>query len=147
MYLMPPLRDLSVAEKRSTILEYDYMILIPVILLVGLGLMVAYSASSHLAELRCGDRFFYLKRHVLFCILGFGLMIIAKNIPCAIYSKQVYPLIFISFCLLLLTLVPGFGHKVGGACRWFRLWEGITFQPSEIAKISLAIYSLLHVYK
>ena len=90
-------------EKPSTILGYDYMILIPVILLVGLGLMVVYSASSHLAEHRFEDSFFYLKRQALFCIVGFGLMIIAKNIPCTLYLKLVYPLILISICLFLFS--------------------------------------------
>jgi cell division protein FtsW len=115
------------------------MILIPVVLLIGLGLVIVYSASSHLAEHRLGDSYFYLKRQALFCILGVGLMIFAKNIPCALYLKLVYPLLLLSFCLLILLFVPGFGHKVSGASRWLR-WGGFSFQPSELAKFSLAIY-------
>ncbi len=127
------------AEKRSIISGYDYFILIPAICLVGLGLVFVFSASSHLAEHRLGDSYFYLKRQAVFCILGFGLMISAKNIPYRIYSKATYPLLFASACLLILLFVPGFGHKVGGASRWLRL-AGFSFQPSELAKFSLAIY-------
>jgi len=115
------------------------MMLIPVVLLIGLGLVIVYSASSHLAEHRLGDSYFYLKRQALFCVLGVVLMILAKNIPCTLYLKLVYPLLLISFCLLILLFVPGFGHKVGGATRWLR-WGGFSFQPSELAKFSLAIY-------
>ena len=115
------------------------MILIPVVLLIGLGLVVVYSASSHLAEHRLGDSYYYLKRQALFGVLGLSLMILAKNIPCTLYSKLVYPLLIISFCLLILLFIPGFGHEAGGAFRWLRV-GGFSFQPSELVKFSLAIY-------
>ena len=127
------------AEKKSSNTGYDYTILIPVIALLGVGLVVDYSASSHLAAHRLGDGYFYLKRHALFCVLGLGLMISAKNIPFALYPKLAYPLLLLSFSLLILLFLPGFGYKVSGACRWLR-WAGFSFQPSELAKISLAIY-------
>ncbi len=127
------------AKNRAVNSGYDLMILMPVILLTGLGLVVVYSASSHLAEHRLGDNYFYLKRQAVFCITGLGLMILAKNIPCTLYSKLVYPLLLVSFCLLVFLFVPGLGHEVGGASRWLRL-EGFSFQPSELAKFSLAVY-------
>ncbi|MBW1850514.1 MAG: putative lipid II flippase FtsW [Deltaproteobacteria bacterium] len=132
-------RGLLVAEKNPTNSGYDYMILIPVVLLIGLGLVVVYSASSHLAEHRLGDSYYYLKRQALFGVLGLALMILAKNIPCILYSKLVYPLLIISFCLLILLFIPGFGHEAGGAFRWLRV-GGFSFQPSELVKFSLAIY-------
>jgi cell division protein FtsW len=128
-----------VAEGKSTGMGYDYMILVPVICLVALGLVFVYSASSHVAEHRLGDSYFYLKRQGLFCIIGIGLMILAKNIPCKIYTKVAYPLLLVSTCLLILLFIPGIGHKVGGASRWMRC-AGFSFQPSELAKFSLAIY-------
>ena len=128
------------AEKKAADTGYDYMILIPVILLIGLGLVVVYSASSHMAEHRLGDSYFYLKRQALFCFTGFVLMIAAKNISYTLYSKLAYPLLIISLCLLLLLFVPGIGHTVGGACRWVKLLGGFSFQPSEMVKFSLAAY-------
>ncbi len=118
---------------------YDYMLLIPVILLMLFGLVMVYSASNHLAEHRLGDSYFYLKRQVLFSMAGLLLMMTAKKIPCTLYAKLVYPLLFAGFCLLMLVLIPGVGHKVGGATRWFR-WNGFSFQPSEFAKFVLVIY-------
>jgi cell division protein FtsW len=128
-----------VAEKKSITSGYDYMILIPVIFLIAMGLVLVYSASSHLSAHRLGDSYFFLKRQAVFLIFGIGLMIAAKNIPCTLYSRLVYPLLLISFCLLILLFIPGLGSKVGGATRWLR-FGGFTFQPSELAKFSLAVY-------
>jgi cell division protein FtsW len=128
-----------VPKKDSIASGYDYMILIPVIFLVGLGLVLVYSASSNLAEHDLGDSYFYLKRQALFCIAGLALMILAKNIPCTFYSKLAYPLLLISLGLMISLIIPGIGYKVGGACRWLRC-GGFSLQPSELAKFSLAIY-------
>ncbi len=127
------------AEKTPTNSGYDYTILIPAILLATLGLVVVYSSSSNLSLHRLGDSYYYLKRQALFCMLGLVIMILAKNIPCILYSKLAYLLILISFCLLVLLYIPGVGHRVGGACRWLKI-GGFTFQPSELAKFALAVY-------
>lgn len=127
------------ADKKSTSSGYDYMILVPVIVLIGVGLVVVYSASSNLAAHRLGDSYYYLRRQALYCLLGLGLMILARYVPCSLYSRLVYPLLLLSSCLLLLLYMPGLGYKVGGACRWLR-WHGFSLQPSELAKFSLAIY-------
>lgn len=127
------------AEKHAKASGYDYMILVPVLVLIGLGLVIVYSASSHLAEHRLADSSFYLKRQALFCAAGLLLMVLAKKIPCTLYSKMVYPLLVLSFCLLGILFVPGIGHKVGGASRWIRM-SGFSFQPSEFVKFTLAVY-------
>ena len=118
---------------------YDYLILIPTILLFALGLVVIYSASSFLASHELGDSYYYLKKQAFFGFLGLCLLIIAKNISTAFYRKLVYPTLIISFILLIMLFIPGLGKKVGGACRWLSL-AGFSLQPSELAKLSLAIY-------
>jgi cell division protein FtsW len=62
-----------------------------------------------------------------------------KNINYLFYRKLVYVFLGSSILLLVLLLVPGLGVKVGGAQRWFRLGL-ISIQPSEAAKLSLAIF-------
>jgi len=115
------------------------MILIPAMLLITLGLIAVYSASSNLAEHRLGDSYYYLKKQILFCMMGIGLMVLTRYIPCTLYGKLVYPLLLISLSLLALLFVPGLGRKVGGACRWMN-FGSISFQPSELAKFALAVY-------
>jgi cell division protein FtsW len=118
---------------------YDYLILIPAILLFCFGLVAVYSASSYLAAHEVGDSYFYLKKQLFFGVLGMVFLIFAKNIPVHAYSKIVYPALIISFILLLSVFIPGIGARVGGSTRWINL--GIfRLQPSELAKLSLAVY-------
>jgi len=133
-------------EKKRSDAGYDYMILVPAILLIALGLIAVYSASSNLAEHRLGDSYYYLKKQIVFCMMGIGLMIGARYIPCTLYGRLAYPLLFISVLLLAVVLIPGVGRKVGGACRWIGL-GGISFQPSELAKFSLAVYMAYSISK
>jgi len=126
-------------EKKVSDSGYDFMILIPAILLITLGLIAVYSSSSNLAEHRLGDSYFYLKRQAAFGLAGVALMFVMRYIPCTLYAKAVYPLLMVSLFLLALLFVPGLGHRVGGASRWLG-FGGFTFQPSELAKFSLAVY-------
>jgi cell division protein FtsW len=66
-------------------------------------------------------------------------MILANNINYLFYRRLAYFFLGSSLILLALLFVPGFGVKVGGAQRWFRLGS-ISMQPSEVAKLSLAIF-------
>lgn len=126
-------------HSKGKVLGYDYVLLIPTLLLVGFGLVAIYSSSSFLAEHKYGDSYFYLKRQGIFCLLGLCFLIMAKNIPTEFYAKLVYPFLMLSLALLVALLIPGIGTKIGGASRWLR-FGGISFQPSELAKLSLALY-------
>jgi len=125
--------------KKTPHYGYDPVLLISVMLLIGIGLVAVYSASSILAEARYGDHYYYLKRQTVFCLFGVMLMILAKNINYLFYRKLVYVLLGSVFLLLILLLVPGLGTKVGGAQRWIK-FGFISLQPSEAAKLSLAIF-------
>jgi len=126
-------------NKGSSRAPYDAVLLIPVICLMALGLVVVYSSSSPLASHQVGDANFYLKRQVSYCMLGIVIMILAKNIPCTLYKKLVYPLLIFSLALLVLLFVPGLGHEVGGARRWLR-FGSLSMQPTEVVKFSLAVF-------
>lgn len=127
-----------VAKKKTTG-GYDLFILIPTIILMSTGLVAIYSSSSFLADHSFQDSYFYLKRQLLFVMAGLLLLIIVKNIPVEIYRKLVYPALIVSFLLLIMLFIPGLGKNVGGACRWLKIGS-FSLQPSELVKISLAIY-------
>lgn len=126
-------------SKKTANYSYDPAILIGVLLLIGIGLIAVFSASSILAEERYGDHYYYLKRQGVFCLFGLFLMIVAKNINYLLYRRLVYFFLGLSFILLTLLFVPGFGVKVAGAQRWLRFGV-ISIQPSEAVKLSLAIF-------
>jgi cell division protein FtsW len=59
--------------------------------------------------------------------------------PSALYRRFAYPLLAISFILLVMVLIPGIGVSRGGARRWI-MFPGFAFQPSELAKLSMVVY-------
>jgi len=133
-------------NKGERVAGYDYMLLIPTLLLMTFGLVAVYSASSFLAEHKMGDSYYYLKKQGMFCLVGLSLMICAKNVPSTLYKKIVYPLLAVSFFLIVLVLIPGVGTKVGGASRWFRI-AGFSFQPSELVKLAMTFYVAYSIAK
>jgi len=118
----------------------DSTILTVVLLLVALGTVMVYSASSSVAMSRYGDGAFYLKRHLIRVVLGLGLMVLLAK---ARYSRTVRlgrPLLGISFAALVLVLLPGLGGVAAkGANRWLALGP-LSFQPSELARFALLLW-------
>ncbi len=127
------------SERKNITGGYDFFVLIPTVILLGIGLIAIYSSSSFLAEHRYQDSNYYLAKQGLFVIIGFFLLMIVKNIPVEKYKGLAYPLLFVSFILLLMVFIPGIGKKVGGAQRWIKLGP-LVLQPSELVKLSLAVY-------
>ena len=127
------------ARSNKTKAGFDLVLLIPVLILIGIGLVMVYSASSNVADFRLNDSYYYLKKQAFFCFLGLGLMVLATKIPVRLYGRLSYPLLGLSLVLLCMVLIPGIGHRVGGASRWIKI-SGFSFQPSELAKFSLAVY-------
>jgi cell division protein FtsW len=84
--------------------------------------------------------FYYFKRHIFTIIIGFiFLFLTSSKLRLSFVQKYATPLLIISFVLLVLVFIPGFGVTVGGATRWIRLWPS-TFQPSELVKLSMVIF-------
>jgi cell division protein FtsW len=109
------------------------------VILICIGVVMIYSASSIYAADRYKDGFFFLKRHLIFLLIGAALTFL---IMCADYRKFARyskPMLIIALVLLALVLVPGIGREVSGARRWFR-FKFISFQPSEFANLALIIY-------
>ncbi|MBA2123683.1 putative lipid II flippase FtsW [bacterium Unc6] len=110
-----------------------------VLILTCIGIVMVYSASSLFALERFGDGEFFLKRHILFFIVGLILMFFVMSIDYVKLRKWTKPLLFLTILLLLLVLIPGIGHEIRGARRWFVIGP-FSFQPSEFAKITLILY-------
>jgi len=118
---------------------YDHLLLLIVFVLVGIGIVMVYSSSSISAATRFGDGNYFLKRQSCFALIGLLFMLLIMNIRYQVLKRFVYPIIITSFLLLILVLVPGIGTTIGGSSRWFRIGP-LSFQPSELAKLSLLIF-------
>lgn len=110
-----------------------------VVILVCVGIVMIYSASSIYAWERYKDSLFFLKRHISFLVIGIFLMFLAMSLDYRLFRQHAKPLFILSIFLLILVLVPGIGREVSGARRWFR-YKFISFQPSEFANLAMIIY-------
>ena len=119
--------------------QLDSHILVLVTLgLTAFGLVMVYSATSAPAALGGGDPVFYLKRESIYAALGVLLLLIASRIDYRKLRHLAPILMLASFGLCLAVLV--LGEQVNGARRWLGVGP-LAFQPSELAKLSLAIWA------
>ena len=109
------------------------------IVLICIGIIMIYSSSSIYAWERYGDSFYFLKRHLVFLIVGMLFTFLAMIVDYRLLRKYAHFLFWVAFILLILVLIPGLGREVSGAKRWFR-FKFISFQPSEFANLALIIY-------
>lgn len=117
----------------------DLLLLGAVLAIVGMGIAMVYSSSAVYAQVKLGDGTFYLKRHLLYALIGMTALYIGWRIDYRHYRRFVYPLLGGTLLLLAALLVPGVGTRIDGAVRWFR-FAGLSFQPSEMAKVTLVFY-------
>jgi len=118
---------------------YDVQLLFPVLFLVGIGIVMVYSASSALALKKFGTSYFFLKKQALFAFAGVIVLVISRHFPYKYYRKLAYPLLGLSLALLAIIQFTDLGLSAGGSIRWMKLGS-FSFQPSELARIALVIY-------
>ncbi|MFY9463419.1 MAG: putative lipid II flippase FtsW [Candidatus Sungiibacteriota bacterium] len=104
------------------------------------GILVLGSASMALAYKNLGSVSGYAARQLLIGGgVGLAAMAITSRIHYRVWRKLALPLLLISFGCLALLFMPHFGLSSGGATRWLRIGS-LSFQPSELLKISFIIY-------
>jgi cell division protein FtsW len=125
--------------------ELDSRLLIMVTLaLVAFGLVMVYSATSAAAAVNGHDPSYYLKRQGIYAALGIALMIVAQRWDYRRLRHLAPALVLVSFVALVAVLAVG--PPVNGARRWISLGPAV-FQPSELAKLSLAIWAASYFAK
>jgi cell division protein FtsW len=116
----------------------EYHLLVVVTLgLVAFGLVMVYSASSARATLAADDPAYYLKRQAAYAFLGLIALAVLSRTDYRRLRYLVPPVLLASFALLLIVLVAG--TPVNGARRWLTIGPA-TLQPSELAKLALALW-------
>jgi len=121
---------------RNTQLEYHLLVLVT-LALVAFGLVMVYSASSARALLGSDDPAYYLKRQALYAVFGLVALVLLSRTDYRRLRHAAGPLLLGSFVLLLAVLA--IGTAVNGARRWIPI-ASFTFQPSELAKLALALW-------
>lgn len=119
------------------------------LLLLAFGLVTLYSASSVLA-LRQGypDTYYVLRQAVGACV-GLAAMGLCAVLPYRAWRVLAWPLICMSLLMLLVVILPGtegIAPEIKGARRWLRIM-GVNVQPSEIAKLSVIVWTAFMAVK
>ena len=127
------------AGARSVATAQDAQLLFPVLFLVGIGIVMVYSASSAIAMKKFGSDYYFLKKQAVFAVIGICALVACRHIPYTVYRPLAYPLLALSILLLAAVLLSPFGVTAGGSSRWLRLGP-IRFQPSEFARLALIVY-------
>jgi cell division protein FtsW len=117
----------------------DSLLFLSTILLLVIGVVMVYSASAVIAFHDFGDAFYYLKRQLIFAVLGIAAMIVTMNTDYQIWRKAAKPGLILGFILLVIVLIPGIGVVRGGARSWLGI-SSFGIQPSEFIKIVIIIY-------
>ena len=133
-------RNNNVAGKLQGI---DQALVWVVVALLMWGMVMVYSASIAMPDNPKFARYaqtHFLVRHVVSISIGFGVALLAFQVPMETWEKVARPLFVASLLLLVAVLIPHVGKGVNGARRWISL--GImNFQPSELAKLAVIIYA------
>jgi cell division protein FtsW len=135
----------EVADQRSDA-DWDWVLLVDVLVLVGFGLVMLYSASAVMASETFGDHLYLVREQAMKTGLGLVAMVAAAHLDYRWYQRWVYWILGGTFLLLLLVFVPGIGEAQNGARRWIGLGI-VSFQPAEVAKVTSVMFLAYSVAK
>ena len=116
-------------------LDVPFCLIIFILLAIGITMM--FSASYPVAYYENGDSYYYLKRQLLFAVIGIALMLAISYLDYHYYHKFAALILGGSYLALLLVLVmPG---QDGGVHRWLGVGS-FGIQPSEISKFAIILF-------
>jgi cell division protein FtsW len=109
------------------------------LLLTGVGIVSVYSASAIMAMDRHQDPYFFLRRQMIYAVLGVLAMLVAVQIDYR-HLQRWAPLGLVATLILLgLVFVPALAKEAGGAKRWLQVGR-FSCQPAELGKLALVLY-------
>jgi len=133
----------------ARVLGFDQALIWVTVALLAFGLVMVYSASVALPDSPRFARYaptHFLTRQMLFIAIGAVAALVTVQMPISLWEKWA-PWLFVTALLsLVLVLIPHVGKGVNGARRWIPL--GImNFQPSEWAKLAMAMYAASYMVR
>ena len=141
---LPVRAHVSVGGVRPVrLMAFDQALVAVVGTLIAIGVVMVYSASIAMPDnpkFANYSQVFFLQRHIMALAIAFVAALVAVQVPIAFWEKQAPVVFLISLILLVIVLVPFIGKVVNFSRRWIPL--GImNFQPSELAKLAIALYA------
>ena len=118
--------------------EGRYLLLGATVTLVGLGLVMIWSASSAADFVHFGDGAYHVRKQAFAAVAGLVLMLFAERIDFRRVEQLAWPLWILS--ALGLAAVLAMGMAEGGSQSWLRVGP-MNVQPSEYAKLAVLLLS------
>ncbi|WP_027339303.1 putative lipid II flippase FtsW [Halonatronum saccharophilum] len=118
----------------------DFFMFFVLITLLGIGVVMVFSATSISAYQTYGDSFRFLKRQLGWSVVGVTTMLFVMKIDYHKYLKWAPKFLLLSIVLLIVLLIPGVGREVKGSTRWIVLGPLPPLQVSEVAKVAMVVY-------
>ncbi|GAA5230370.1 putative lipid II flippase FtsW [Arthrobacter cryoconiti] len=116
-----------------------YWIIGATVALTSIGLITVLSASAAESISAGQDPYFLFIKESLFAVFGLVLMMALSFVPPSGLKKLAWPVLGLALILLVLVFSP-LGKEVGGNRNWINLGESFSFQPSEAAKLAMALW-------
>ncbi|WP_423594369.1 putative lipid II flippase FtsW [Roseateles sp. MS654] len=140
-----PVRDWvsTSAGQPTRILGFDLTLIWVVLSLLALGLLMVYSASIALPDNPKFAKYapmHFFARQSFFILLGLLAGWITVMVPVSVWERHAPKIFVVALALLMIVLIPHVGKGVNGARRWLPLGV-MNFQPSELAKLAIAMYA------
>src|SRR3954449_10664642 len=138
MAFLTPIRTRPRMDRRSTVWQVDWVLVLSVVALSFIGSLLIWSATYQRSSLTGGNQHEFLVRHALNFAIGLVLAIgaaLTDHRRVRILAPVLYAASVVG---LILVLVPGVGSTINGSRSWIQL-PFMSVQPSEFAKLAVIV--------
>jgi cell division protein FtsW len=146
-----PVRDTVrlTTESPTRVIAFDQALVAVVIALVAFGLVMVFSASVALPDnpkFAAYSHTFFLQRHIMAICIAMVTALAVSQVPMSFWEKNASWVFLLALVLLVVVLLPFVGKVVNYSRRWIPLGV-MNFQPSELAKLAIAIYAASYMVR
>jgi cell division protein FtsW len=110
-----------------------------VLALLGFSVLMVYSTSLSVAEVRYNNSLRIISHWLLYIPLGLAIMWWLSRVEVMWWRAISLPILGVAMLLMVAVLIPGLGREINGAQRWFSLF-GLSLQPVELLKPAVILY-------
>ncbi len=117
----------------------DLVLFLVVMLLVCIGLIMIFSASAVTSEIKYDDAFYFLKKQLMWAIIGLAVMLVVMKLNYLKLQELGVAALVLALLCLVAVLLPGIGKDIKGSVRQINLIF-TSFTPSELTKLCMVFF-------
>lgn len=136
-----PFRDAASAWLSHPLAD-ALLVAVPALLLLGLGTLMVWSASTVFSYARFGDAYYFMQRQVAFVVVSLVVAFVATRLPTKALRLLGWVAVGLVIVGLVITFLPGVGVEKKGNANWIGVpgFDMLRIQPSEFAKLALILW-------